>query len=314
MNRLQRLSAILIQLQSGGWVKSQKIAERFDISIRTVYRDIQSLEATGVPIIGEAGHGYRLVDGYRLPPVQFSYQEAAAMFTAEKLMERHTDKGLDQHFKSALFKIKSILRQTDKDFVNALEDNIQVMANPYLPETDQSASYIQSLIEAIASKTKMHLQYQSRETDKITARDIDPVGIFHSMSKWHLIAWCHVRQDYRDFRLDRIKSLNKTEDKFTQTHPTLKKYLSKFTQKEKLIRIELKINKEHSQYLGDQKYYSGYISEKIIGDKVIMTFLTASMNGFAHWYMMIGEYAEIVQPQELKDEVRKMLDLLLTKI
>lgn len=74
-----------------------------------------------------------MVDGYRLPPVQFSYKEAAALITADKLIELHTDKSLDQDYKSALFKIKSILRQTDKEYLQALEDNIQVLPNPYLP-------------------------------------------------------------------------------------------------------------------------------------------------------------------------------------
>ncbi len=133
MNRLQRLSSILIQLQSGSWVRSQDIAQRFKISARTVYRDIQSLGESGVPILGEAGYGYRLVEGYKLPPVSFSLQEASALITAEKLIEKQTDHGLEQDYKSALFKIKAVLHKSDKEYLAALEDNIQVLHNPYLP-------------------------------------------------------------------------------------------------------------------------------------------------------------------------------------
>jgi predicted DNA-binding transcriptional regulator YafY len=87
MNRIDRISAILIQLQTRRVVKASDIAERFNISLRTVYRDVRSLEEAGVPIIGEAGVGYSLVDGYRLPPIMFTREEATAFLTAEKFVE-----------------------------------------------------------------------------------------------------------------------------------------------------------------------------------------------------------------------------------
>ena len=95
MNRLDRISAILIQLQSRRVVKAADIADRFNISLRTVYRDIRSLEEAGIPLIGEAGVGYSLADGYRLPPVMFTREEATAFLTAEKFIEKlpNTDRG-----------------------------------------------------------------------------------------------------------------------------------------------------------------------------------------------------------------------------
>ena len=88
MNRIDRLAAILIQLQSKRLVKAQEIADKFDISLRTVYRDVKALEEGGVPVIGEAGSGYTLMEGYRLPPVMFSQEEATALLTASKLILR----------------------------------------------------------------------------------------------------------------------------------------------------------------------------------------------------------------------------------
>src|SRR5438046_1665971 len=106
MNRLDRLSAILIQLQSKKIVKAQEIADRFHISLRTVYRDINSLEEGGIPIIGEAGVGYSIMDGYRLPPVMFTKEEATAFLMAEKILEKYTDSYNANMYKSALYKIK----------------------------------------------------------------------------------------------------------------------------------------------------------------------------------------------------------------
>lgn len=317
MNRLQRLSSILIHLQSGGWITAGDIAHRFEITARTVYRDIQSLHQSGVPIISEAGRGYRLMDGYKLPPVQFTYDEAAALITAEKLIERHTDKSLDKEYKSALYKIKAILKQTDKDYLHALEDNIQVLANPYLP-TERSEELndaaIQPLIDAIAHKKLIHLRYQSREKEDVSSRYVEPIGIFQIMSKWHIIGYCRLRKDYRDFRLDRVKEMNITADRFTQSHPTLKKYLSKIVYKENLVKVVIRMKKENVRYLGDQKYYSGYVSERMVDDDIELTFLTGSLRGFAHWYMMIGAYAQILEPDTLKAIAMEMACEVISKL
>ncbi|MEO6304683.1 MAG: HTH domain-containing protein, partial [Bacteroidia bacterium] len=117
MNRIDRVSNILIQLQSKRIVKAQDIASRFDISLRTVYRDIRTLEEAGIPLIGEAGVGYSIMDGYKLPPVMFTLEEATAFLTAEKLVEKLTDGSTKKSYRSAMFKVRSILRASEKDYL-----------------------------------------------------------------------------------------------------------------------------------------------------------------------------------------------------
>src|ERR1700741_4212443 len=102
MNRIDRVTAILIQLQSKRVVKAQEIADRFAISLRTVYRDIKTLDEAGIPIIGEAGIGYSIMEGYRLPPVMFTREEATALLTAEKLVEKLTDTSTQQTYQGAM--------------------------------------------------------------------------------------------------------------------------------------------------------------------------------------------------------------------
>ena len=114
MNRIDRLAAILIQLQSRPLLKAQDIADKFSISLRTVYRDVKALEEAGVPVIGEAGSGYRLMEGYKLPPVMFSQEEATALLTASKLVASKTDAGIRRHYTTALDKIRAILRYPHK--------------------------------------------------------------------------------------------------------------------------------------------------------------------------------------------------------
>src|SRR5690606_19543314 len=125
-NRFDRIVSILIQLQSKKTVRAQELAERFDVSLRTIYRDIRSLNTAGIPIIGEAGTGYSMMEGYRLPPVMFTRQEAGSFVAAEKLMQHFTDRNLLKHFESAMYKIKSVLRGSEKEWVETLDSYISI--------------------------------------------------------------------------------------------------------------------------------------------------------------------------------------------
>src|SRR6476661_8294645 len=151
MNRIDRLSAILIQLQSRPLVKAQDLAVKFSISLRTVYRDMKALEAAGVPIIGEAGTGYRLMEGYKLPPVMFNQDEASALLTAAKLMQSMSDESSSKHYFSALDKIKAVLRLAEKDHLEEIDRHIAVVSHPAIVHKKPSELHLQKILKAIAS-------------------------------------------------------------------------------------------------------------------------------------------------------------------
>lgn len=314
MNRIERISAILIQLQSKRVVTAQEIAERFNISLRTVYRDMRALEETGVPISAEAGVGYSLVEGYKLPPVQFTIREATAFLTAEKFIEKLTDTGIDREYKSAMFKIKSILRTSEKDHLETIENQIEVVANRYLPDSATKVDFLQQLIDAISSGQVLQLLYFSIRAEEETQRSIEPVGVFFSSGRWHLIAYCQMRKDYRNFRLDRIRSLTKTEVSFKKNHPSLRSFLQKMQQQEDLKEVVLDIDNDAVRYLGDQKYYNGFVSVAKSAHTSRMTFLTASIEGMARWYLMMGDSARIISPPELKTRAKALLELIQKKM
>ncbi|MBD0276335.1 MAG: HTH domain-containing protein [Flavisolibacter sp.] len=151
MNRIDRLAAILIQLQSRPLVKAQDIAAKFSISLRTVYRDIRALEEAGVPIIGEAGTGYRLMEGYKLPPVMLNQDEAAAMLTAAKLMQTMSDAPLSKYYNSALDKIKAVLRSTEKYHIAEMDEHIAVVSHPTFVYEKPAELHLPKILQAIAS-------------------------------------------------------------------------------------------------------------------------------------------------------------------
>ena len=302
MNRINRVSAILIQLQSRRVIKAMDIATRFNISLRTVYRDVKTLEEAGIPIIGEAGVGSSIMEGYRLPPVMFTREKATAFLTAEKFVEKLTDASTTKHHKSAMYKIKSILKTAEKKLMEDMDSSIEVLKSQSQLGIENK-DHIQTLLNGIAQKKVLAINYFANHNKEHTKRDIEPVGIFYKDNYWHLVAFCLMRNDYRDFRVNRINHVIITNIIFNTKHPTLKAYIAQTAKEKDLDLVVVLIDKAMSSFLECQKYYSDFISEKVIGDQIEMTFLTTSLEGFARWFMMFGDKAEVISPFGLKDRV-----------
>ena len=312
--RFDRVIAILIQLQSKKIVKAQELAERFDVSLRTIYRDIRTLEASGVPIYGEAGIGYSLVDGYRLPPVMFTREEASSFIAAEKLMQKFIDKQLGQHYQSAMFKLKSVMQNSDKDWVSSMESKVLIqpsMGNLFNENVPEAMSV---LFKSVADKTQVILHYQAIDADIASERTIEPVGVFHDHNNWYVFGFCHLRKDYRQFRADRIEGIQKTEINFTKEHETLETYLDRQNEVP-TTKVRILVDKKISKYLSSEKKYHGFVSQKIIGNLVEMTFLSRDIeNGFSRWFLMFADYAEIIEPESLRDRALELIEAYKIKI
>jgi predicted DNA-binding transcriptional regulator YafY len=313
MNRIDRVSAILIQLQSRRVVKAGDIAERFGISLRTVYRDVKTLEEAGIPIIGEAGVGYSIMDGYRLPPVMFTREEATAFLTAEKFVENLTDSSTLEQYRSAMYKIRAILKTSEKDLLESIDNKIAVLKSHVQQRVDNK-DHLQPLLNGIAQKRVLQIDYFANHSGEHTRRDIEPVGVFFKDNFWHLIAYCRLRNDYRDFRVDRINKVKPTDTLFdSDRHPTLKDYIAQTAKEHELELVIMRVQRPVYAHLEYQKYYSGFVSEKVVGDDIEMTFLTVSLEGFARWFMMFGDKAEILCPDSLKERVANIASVITQK-
>ncbi|GEO04699.1 transcriptional regulator [Adhaeribacter aerolatus] len=307
LNRFDRIVAILIHLQSGRVVKAQELADRFQVSLRTVYRDIRSLEASGVPISGEAGVGYSLMEEYRLPPVMFTQEEASSFVAAEKLMQKFSDKSLGAYHESAMYKVKAALKGKAKDRVAALETQIWVNFGQEL-FNQNTPDALNILLDSIAEKKQVMLQYQSLYSDASTNRFIEPVGLFNENNYWYVMAFCHLRAAYRQFRTDRILEIKRTSVPFTKEHGNIEHYrqTDDSTLKTKVV---IRVDKETARYIQTGRKYYGFVSEKIMGDKIEMTFMTADIqHGLPRWYLMFGDCAEIIEPEILRERVNELLE------
>lgn len=314
MNRIDRLAAIVIQLQSKRLVKAQEIADKFSIGLRTVYRDIKALNDGGVPVTGEAGIGYRLMEGYKLPPVMFNEDEATALLTAGKLMQSMSDETSSKHYTTALDKIRAVLRIAEKDHLHEIEDHIEVVSHPSFAHKKQTELHLATILKAIGSSSVMQINYTSTGKKDSICRNVEPIGIYLLGSHWYLIAFCQLRNDYRNFRADKIESITLTSQKIVQTHPSLQSFIARLTEQKEVHKVVIDVHPDTLKYLGEQKYYNGFVSEEILANRVRMTFLTCSLSGFAHWFMLFGEHAQILEPLALNDRIMQIARNILRNI
>ena len=306
VKRFDRIVAILVQLQSKRIVKAQELADRFEVSLRTIYRDVRTLESCGVPIVSEAGVGYSIMEGYRLPPIMFTREEAGSFVAAEKLMQKFVDKSLGSYHESAMYKVKSVLRGREKDWISALESQIMVDPSQKL-FNDDLPNALEIIFESIAEKKQVFLKYQSLESEGPSERAIEPVGMFHENEFWYVLAYCHMRSDYRHFRTDRMLHIQRTPQDFALEHGTLDDHRNKAETVHK-TKVRILVDKSIARYINGAKKQYGFVSEVVKGKDIEMTFMTYNLeNGFARWYVMFGDYATILEPEELKTSVRKIL-------
>lgn len=308
MNRIDRLTAILIQLQTKHWHTATEIAEKFDISIRTVYRDLRALDEAGVPIGSEAGKGYFLVDGYHLPPVMFTREEAGALMLAGKLVDKFTDCSVQKQFQLAISKIKAVLPAKEKEIIAGLDNCVEVLYSPVSEREGYPNNYISEIQQALASNRCLLIDYDTfYSQEKTKNRVVDPIGLVYYSNTWHLIGFCKLRNDIRDFRVDRITSLKMTnEPGRVKMENELKEYFGKVWDQGDLKEVTVWFDNRVASSIVSVKYYFGYVDENIKGDGVEMNFAVNEFNYIARWLLSYGNMIKIVKPASLQE---LMIDL-----
>ncbi|MEL6557995.1 MAG: YafY family protein [Bacteroidota bacterium] len=218
--RLSRLTQIVTLLQSRRLSTATFLADKFSVSIRTIYRDIRTLEDSGIPIITEEGKGYRLMEGYQLPPVMFTEEEANSLITAEQIILKNKDRSFVETYSNAITKIKSVLKYNQKEKVDLLSERIQYREN----ETEeQSSSNLMSIQSAITHFQLIEISYHSLQNEK-TVRTVEPFAIYSTKGNWLMIAFCRLRQEFRAFRVDQILQLTCKNEYFEPHQMTLEEY------------------------------------------------------------------------------------------
>jgi predicted DNA-binding transcriptional regulator YafY len=301
MNRIDRLFAILLVLQNRRTVRASEIAQRFEITERTVYRDIAALIEMGVPIVSLPGVGYQMMDGFYLPPLVFTPDEASALFLGAHMLTATGN--FPEATQRAIEKLATALPRRTRQTAQGLAEIIQFFLprNPF----HLDAPHLVRLREAILQRRVIAIRYHSRLGDTVTEREVDPYGLTVSETAWYFHGYCHLRQDVRSFRLDRVESLSVLERSFDTPVSSLPPTIPE------LHTIRLKVNADAARWVRERQHY-GYVGEEISSEIVVMTYHVELFSEIQAWILAWGAAVEVLEPSTLRlaiaDEVAAMLD------
>lgn len=332
MNKFDRVTSLLLLLQTRSVVTASFLAEHFEVTERTIYRDIRTLENAGVPIGAEAGVGYYLEKGYRLPPVSFTQDEAASLLLGEKLLSKSLDKESLSDFKQALNKVRAVMDRSDSDYLSSLDADLAVFPTGSHFPIDSTPAAVTGGVDTNNSKTQAiaqgspeerirstgdrwlrdcrdvlvrrqvaEIDYRALSSDKLSTRRVEPIGLFYYSWHWHLIAWCRLREDYRDFRLDRIINFSPLTEQFARrSRLTLQQYLDDRPGQHELQQVVLLFSTKAARFVAEQRYMFGFVDEEIVDEGVKMRFLTPVPDYMARWILQYIDEVEILEGEAIK--------------
>ncbi len=213
MNKAERLLQLVTLFRSRRTaITAEAIAEFMGVSTRTVYRDIQALSLSGIPIEGEPGVGYLIRPGNHLPPLMFSPDELQALIVGSRMVQAFTDHDLAQAARQVEQKIRSVLTDSLKRHAEQQPYRIPIM------EGDDAVRQVHGKLRRACEQHRKTAIIYRDENQQQTERTIWPLGMIGWTGCWTLLAWCELRRDYRNFRFDRFQSLDVLEEGFTPSN------------------------------------------------------------------------------------------------
>lgn len=221
MRRADRLFQIVQRLHPERVITAARLAEELEVSERTIYRDIQDLSLSGVPVTGEAGHGYHLLQGYQLPPLMFNAEELQALLLGARMVKAWSDPLLARATETAISKIEAVIPERLQP-----ELNREHLLVPNFRADAEDSKTFGMLRETIARSQKLQLHYRKPDGVK-SNRKIWPLGLFFWGTGWTLVGWCELRNGFRNFRIDRMLEALPLEEYFeTVEGQSLQDYLA----------------------------------------------------------------------------------------
>jgi predicted DNA-binding transcriptional regulator YafY len=318
MNRIDRLLAIVLELQGKRWRRAEDLAETFETSKRTIYRDMLALGEAGVPIVSIPGRGYSLVEGYFLPPVSFSADEATILLLGADVMTQSFDAHYQTVAHSASRKILGVLPDAQRQTVESLRERIQFVsgAPAARPDTAQQLEKLQLLRSAIVESRRVRFDYHTRYTARPDAatrvdaptRSVDPYSLAHVGASWYLTGYCHTRRGLRTFRLERIEGVTALPETFER--PATVRLNPRQRQQESPITIRALFAPEVARWVRESPSYFTLAMDDT-PDGLLVTLAVRDLSEITQWLLSWGRHVRIMEPdalgQLLAEEAAAML-------
>jgi predicted DNA-binding transcriptional regulator YafY len=305
MNRVDRLFGILLQLQQRRRVRAQDLAARFEVSERTIYRDMTALCEVGVPITALPGEGYELMEGYYLRPLVFTSDEAGALSLAAQMFMSQASGRVAAAGQAALAKITAVLPEATRQQTETLLQMVRFM----LPTTRFNLDDARLVMfqQAISQRRCVFLRYHGYTRDETTERVVEPLKLTFSGEAWYLSAFCQLRQSERAFRLDRIDAWRLLDETFTPQ--------SIIPMPSQSILVRIRFATHAVRWVRERQHYGFQHGDAAADDTgTIMTYRVDAIQELLPWLLSWGSAAEALEPPALRDvqreEARRLLEIL----
>ncbi|WP_232696591.1 helix-turn-helix transcriptional regulator [Brevibacillus daliensis] len=312
MNKTDRMLAIIVEIQRKGSCRAEDLAAAFETSVRTIYRDVQALSEAGVPLIGIPGQGYSLMEGYFLPPVCFKAEEASALLLGATYIQQQFDESYRNHVETASRKLEGILSEEVRGDVDKTRSGIRFILQRASAANEHEEEILGVLRRAVLEQKQVRIHYQKPankpDKNKETERTVNPYGLVLVRDKWALLAFCHLRGEIRHFRLSRITGLDMTEKKFERPSDFYLETYKPVDDRHTVVRIHLS-GKSRNLVKEDDFYYIDSFSEDSTG--VLVTLRVRRLEEILSWVLGWGADARVLEPEELKQLVRKEITKML---
>jgi predicted DNA-binding transcriptional regulator YafY len=307
MNKTERQLAITLELQRRKMLRAEDLAAQLETSVRTIYRDIQALSEAGVPIMGAPGHGYSLMEGYFLPPVSFTAEEAVSLLMGADFIEQRLDTEYAMEAKSAQRKIEAILPESVRNESTRVRETMRLLHTAEPLTKARVKTYLNQIRNAILEQRKISFMYLKKmpgtDGSRYNMREVSPYGLSLVQENWVLIARCDMRQDIRHFRLSRMTELSVLENQFLLPSDfDLNSYRPPEDRNEQvLIRAKPEIADKVMEAL---YFYMDAFEEQEEG--VIFHFRVRYPEEILHYLLGWGGDIEVLEPESLRFRMKEV--------
>lgn len=309
LNKTERLFALVLLLQNRPNMTSRDLAEHFGVSRRTIFRDLRTLGESGVPLTYAERGGYEILEGYQLPPLMFSAREAATLLVGTGFTKLQPDASLRADADAVAMKIRNVLPEPVRDYIDRLQERT-VLAPFNEPDgggaTEDEEGRWFELSEAIARQRTVKMTYYVASRDEETVREVDPLGLVYYSDHWNLIAYDHLRDDIRNFRLDQMKRIRTRFDTFEPPAGfDLKEHLRERGTSPENVRMTVRFRNRAWRW-AKRAVPADIEQELAVGDDhTEVTFEFENLAYVAKWLLRYGTDAEVVAPEALREAVAR---------
>ena len=302
-NRTERLFATILLLQNRPYLTSRDLSEHFGVSRRTIFRDLRALSDSGVPLTYSEGGGYEILEGYQLPPLMLSAREAATLLVGTEFMKLQSDASLREDADQVALKIHAVLPKEIREFVDRLREN--TVLDPYwlhaVREEGSESGRWYKLSEAVARNRKVIMEYWVEARQELTKRRVDPLGLVYYTDQWNLIAFDHLREEIRNFRLDRIREMYVLSERFERPEGfNLQIHLEDRGMASKRYEISLMFSPAAISR-ARVAIPARIDAEKETEDGVEIQFSFDNINYLSAWLLRYGADVKVLSPPELRE-------------